>query len=121
MLPWYNTISFWVISWFLLYIADIVPYNPKLFLIILFLLNFTQIPQIKSTKGKLSFLLYSVVGKLIPLYLLRNTQTTTKDNIFGVILVLIHIVYLRVKNIDIYNFYIRDIPRIWEKIYGGLY
>lgn len=75
--------SYWILAWYLAYIANIMSYNPKwglvlgiienLVMLVVFIIFGANIAYI------LLFLLINLIIKGIPLYTIYNTKTTVKD------------------------------------------
>ena len=87
--------SYWLFLWWVLYyVLRLTPYNPKFFLLIGLIENiglfFFLAPEKKSF-----FLLVNTFIKVIPLYLVWNRPTGTRDIYAGLVLFAIYILWLK--------------------------
>ncbi len=85
-------LSYWIFIYFLLYYFGIVPYNPKLLLIIsiIYIIIFVIIVFLYSKKIKyfLLFITLNLLVKVIPLILIWNDKFTINDFIFSYIFII---------------------------------
>jgi hypothetical protein len=94
--------SYWLFTWWVLYYFGVLPFNPKLFLILGTLENALGIFILP--KEKLPF--YIVINffiKVLPLILVWNTVTTKRDIAFGVILGLVYLTWLKLNQEDVFR------------------
>jgi hypothetical protein len=105
--------SYWVLLWFLLYIAKIIHYNPKpLFvfgiffsvfqIVIMFLYN-------KEFNYIFAFILANILMKILPFYFLYKTKVTRQDYYAIAISIFVYITWLKINNKNIYKFFIEYI------------
>jgi hypothetical protein len=92
--------TYWVFAWYLAYMANLTPYNPKLALILGIAINTLIAIAVLVNGGKISsiflFLFVNTLLKGIPLYTIYNTKITEKDvyaleGIFAIYLIWVHI------------------------------
>jgi hypothetical protein len=87
-------LSYWIFVWFILYIYDIVPYSPKLALVLALLIEVVVFGLMllngisKHFIGV--FIIIQILLKIIPLYILRNETIDYLPQLFymGVLLIL---------------------------------
>ena len=92
--------SYWLFIWWVLYYFGVLPFNPKLFLILGTLENALGIFILP--KEKLPF--YIVINffiKVLPLILVWNTVTRTQDVIFGLFMGIVYLAWLRVNREEV--------------------
>lgn len=89
--------SYWIFTWFLLYMIGVVPFNPKLFLILGIFSIFVLPPPNKS----IYFLIINTFIKVLPLYLIWNTKIKNVDNYFGVGLGFLYLIWLKLNKEDV--------------------
>ena len=87
--------SYWILTWWILYMIGLVPFNPKLFLILgiienIFGIFFLTYPNL------IYFMIINFFIKVIPLYLIWNTKLKSSDNYFGIGLLIVHLIWLRI-------------------------
>lgn len=90
--------SYWILAWYLLYIAKITKYNPKFVLILgiienSFLLLFMIIYKTKISSIVI-FIILNIFIKIIPYYTVRNDKIIKKDIIATIILFIIYCLWL---------------------------
>lgn len=90
--------SYWILAWYLLYIAKITKYNPKFVLILgiienSFLLLFMIIYKTKIS-SIIIFIIINIFIKIIPYYTVRNDKIIKKDIIATIILFIIYCLWL---------------------------
>ena len=89
--------SYWIFLWWILYMVDIIKFNPK-FVIILAIIENLCILLVKVINGNycsiLSFIIINTFIKVIPLYTVRNDEITKGDVVFTIYLFLLYIVWL---------------------------
>lgn len=110
--------SYWLLIWFILYYFKFIQYNPKwLFIISIIYISIVIITMISKHKNLSKVFIFFIIGiifKVIPLYLIRNTVTTYKDIIFGIILFLVYFLWvsyrrgvnkvLQIYTVDVFKF-----------------
>jgi len=92
--------SYWIFTWFLLYIIGVVPFNPKLFLILGIIENIFGIFILPPNKI-IYFLIINTFIKILPLYLIWNTKLKNVDNYFGVSLGFLYLIWLKLNKEDV--------------------
>jgi hypothetical protein len=105
--------SYWVITWYVLYVINVIKYNPKFWLIIALLSNFYNfyfLIYFKRYDMFFAFIILIFIFKGIPLWTLRNTKIYMNDIIAGLVLFMIYYIWLNYNNETMYslfhNFYI---------------
>ena len=79
-------LSYWIFVWFILYIYDIVPYSPKLALVLALLIEVVVFGLMllngisKHFIGV--FIIIQILLKIIPLYILRNETIDYLPHLF---------------------------------------
>lgn len=101
--------SYWIFFWFILYLLKLVPYNPKLIIILgIIEITFTLIYLIFK-KAKLQkiikFIVINIVIKFIPLLLIYKDPLRKKDIYATFILILIYLIWLYINNVNILEIY----------------
>ena len=107
--------SYWILAWYLLYIAKITKYNPKFVLILgiienSFLLLFMIIYKTKIS-SIIIFIIINIFIKIIPYYTVRNDKIIKKDIIATIILFIIYCLWLYINtgnNVIEYHIKISD-------------
>lgn len=92
--------TYWIFTWWVLYYSGVIPFNPRLFLLIatienaigLFILPLETIPFV---------LFINTFLKVIPLILVWNTVTQPRDIVFGFVLVLVYFMWLRINREEV--------------------
>lgn len=101
--------STWVFIWFLFYYFKIIPYSPKFWLFfitvyatasIIYMIYLQLIPSYI-----LIVILLAIIGKVIPIYLVKNDQMIIKDILFGFLLGFIYLLWLYYTNEDVFTIY----------------
>lgn len=101
--------SYWIFTWFILYILKIIPYSPK-FIIILGLIEvffalcyllYYQATFYKITK----FIIINIIIKVIPLYIIWNSNITKNDIILSIILIVIYLSWIFINKINLFLIY----------------
>jgi hypothetical protein len=105
--------SYWIITWYVLYVINLIKYNPKFWLIIALLSNLYNLYFLIYFKRYyilFAFTIFICIFKGIPLWTLRNTKIHMNDIIAGVVLFMIYYIWLNYNNETMYslfhNFYI---------------
>jgi hypothetical protein len=111
--------SYWIFLWFILYLLKIVPYNPKIIIIlgiieILFTLIYLIVKN-ASLRKITKFLIINIIIKFIPLLLIYKDQIEKKDIYATVILVLIYLIWMYINDINVIKVYKKLINSYLEK------
>jgi hypothetical protein len=97
--------SYWIFTWYLLYIFKVVRFNPKIFLEIGLLENLAQLSMMiyynNSIQYILLFIIINTLIKVLPIYSIWNSKTTSYDIYAGIILFFVYFLYLRINRVDI--------------------
>lgn len=79
-------LSYWLFTWYILYVCGVIKYNPKLFLILGLIENIIQlilkIIHKNTTISIISFIIINTIIKVIPILTLWNKQIHLKEDIF---------------------------------------
>ena len=105
--------SVWIFLWFLLYICNIVPYNPTfaLFLGLVFV-NISIIYFILNDISIIRFSLVTMVQKILPLFYLvyiNKLEIRFKDILFTIIVFMIYNIYVAFNDSNLYEVYMNYI------------
>jgi hypothetical protein len=101
--------SNWIFIWFLLYLSNIIPYSPKLiiligFVIIIGILYYLYIN--KASKYNLfKFALLNLFMKAIPLIILYNVIITWDDLYFSICIFTIYLIWLDINDTNFFMIY----------------
>jgi hypothetical protein len=101
--------SYWIFLWFILYLLKLVPYNPKIIIIlgiieILFTLIYLIVKN-ASIKEITKFLIINIIIKFIPLLLIYKDPIERKDIYATVILVLIYLIWMYINDVNVIKVY----------------
>jgi len=101
--------SYWILLWFILYLLKLVPYNPKIIIIlsiieILFTLIYLIVKN-ASIRKITKFLVINIIIKFIPLLLIYKDPIEKKDIYATVILVLIYLIWMYINNVNVIKVY----------------
>ena len=103
--------SYWIIAWVILYYVKIIPYSPKIWLILALIHNFLTLATMIYYQNSLFYvflyILLNFIIKLVPLWLLRKTPYKEDDFWFGMGLLVIYMWWLYLNNTN-YSKYIKD-------------
>ena len=109
-------LSIWILVWFILYMTNIVKYNPIIILIISSFIDtiaiFFKIYNKEKINNILIFIIIQCFIKYIPLYLVWTKNIITSNNIISVIVFLL--LYLLYMYINVGN--IKDIIKIYDRM-----
>jgi hypothetical protein len=114
--------SYWLFAWFLIYIWGGTPYNPKIWLQIgvaeNLLLFFTLLYFRTPVFILVLFLAINACIKLLPLWILRNTEVQYADVFAGLALGFAYLcwVYLRLGSLDALQ---QHIHKSWQNMKDG--
>ena len=111
--------SYWIFLWFILYLLKLVPYNPKIIIIlgiieILFTLIYLILKN-ASIRQITKFLIINIIIKFIPLLLIYKDQIERKDIYATVILVLIYLIWMYINDVNVIKVYQKLINSYLEK------
>ena len=103
-------LSYWVLSWFLLYYIGWIRHSPKLIMSIELIYNILQILQfiMKGLKWKYITLFAIVIlfMKIIPLWIVRKDRITSKDITFSAFFLFVYLCYISlVRNKNLFEVY----------------
>ena len=105
--------SYWMLLWFFLYIAKIVPYNPKWLFIFAVAFTILQMSIMiyykKNAEYILAFLIANTFIKFLPLYFIFGDKTTTEDIYAMIIALIVYFGWLKMNDKNIYKFLIEYI------------
>jgi hypothetical protein len=108
--------SYWIFSWYLLYITNTIEYSPKFILLLGIIENIILlffITQNGSTiETIIKFILINTVIKIVPYYTIRNDKIKDKDILVSCVIFIIYNIWLYINNTTIVN--------IYYKIYNSL-
>lgn len=97
--------SYWILAAYLLFYFNVISYNPKHILILGVLFNSIQFIVFLLHKiapiRLLRFIFINTCIKLIPLYTIRKTTVTKKDDMFYLGLLFVYIIWLYINDIGI--------------------
>ena len=92
MVPRFDLVlSYWLFAWYLAFMSGLVPYNPKLFLILGLLVNTVQLFFVKDPT---TFVFVNVFIKVVPVLSLLHTTTTRRDTGAGLVFVAVYLVWV---------------------------
>jgi len=108
----FNTISFYLFIWFLLFYFDFIKYNPLYtFLLYTFILLFILIYMfyIQATSYNITkFIIINLFIKIIPIFLILhktnwNLKINKEDIYFGIFITLLYLLFYNYRLINIYT------------------
>lgn len=109
-------LSLWIFTWFILYIINIVKYNPILIMLIASIIDTVAIFfKIYNNEKPINILIFFIIQcfiKYIPLYYIWSEEILTLTNIISVIIFLL--IYLFYMYINIGN--VEDIIKIYDRM-----
>lgn len=94
-------LSYWLFFWWILYELKIVKSNPKLFLLIGFVVNLIMLARkiVKRSRTVVPFIIINTIIKVIPLIALMNTVITPNDVSASLTVAVIYLFWVLI-NID---------------------
>lgn len=111
--------SYWLFTWFILYIYKIIHFNPLYPLIISLFVNIIQIILFIYYKINYKYILFfifiNIFLKIIPIYIIYLNNYSYNDFIFFIILFTMYILWLKFNNINIFNTFNKQILNIKNK------
>jgi len=100
----YYVFSYWIFLWFIAYISKIIPYNPKLFLLAALIENLIYLFLMIYYNNSLIyiglFLFINFFIKVVPLVVVWKTLTNRYDVLFGLILIVLYFIWLKINNVN---------------------
>ena len=93
-------LSYWLFAWYLAFMAGLVPYNPKLFLMLGLAINTVQLFFVKDP---VLFLCINLFIKVIPVLTLMHTRTTWIDTRAGLILGAVYLAWIFVNHEPVFK------------------
>lgn len=101
--------SNWIFIWFILYLFYIIPYSPKLIIllgfgVIFFMVIYLYIKN-ASKYSLLKFLMLNIIMKAIPLIVLYNIPITKNDYYFSITIFILYMIWLDVNDTNIFKVY----------------
>ena len=129
-------LSTWIFIWFILYLCNIIPYSPKLIILlgfviiigILYLLYINNAP----TYNLLKFALLNLFMKAIPIVIMFNILIKCEDFYFSFGIFIIYLIWLDINDTDFFTIYKKlinnyinsstntTISNLYDKIYNNL-
>ena len=90
--------SNWILIWYILFICQIVKFNPKYFIFFALVFNFCQllmkIKNKSSIKNILVFILLVSIFKLLPFLSILSIDSVMSDILFGIFLFFLYLLYV---------------------------
>jgi hypothetical protein len=104
----FSIFSIWLVIWFLLYIFNIIKYNPLFILIIAYIITAFEIIYLyyykTSIRNLFKFFIINIILKIIPIILIYikngNLKIYKKDIYASIIILLLYFIYLFIFNIN---------------------
>lgn len=101
--------SYWIFLWFILYLLRLVPYNPKLIIILgIIEVSLTLIYFIYKNaplRKIIKFIIINIIIKVIPLLIIYKDPLRKKDIYATFIFILIYIIWLYINNVNVIEVY----------------
>jgi hypothetical protein len=102
-------LSYWIFTWYILYIINIVSYSPKLIIILGIFENLiTLIIMIlygSNFKTIIYFIIINIIIKGIPFYTIRNDKIKLRDIYSTIILILIYLLWVKINGESVIKYY----------------
>jgi hypothetical protein len=96
--------SYWIFTWFLLYLFKLVPYNPLIFLVLGLIDNLGALAMMFYYKNRFIhiglFVFINFFVKAIPIWYLHNTTIRVEDFVAGIVLFILFNGWLYINNMD---------------------
>ena len=104
-------LSYWLLLWFIMYLLNIIKYSPKLWFIIalIYIIIITLCMYKKNMNFILLFILIAIVGKVIPLYIMRKDKYIFNDFLFGLLIVIFYLFWVKYRNRNVIAIYTTDL------------
>ena len=111
--------SYWIFLWFILYLLKLVPYNPKIIIIlgiieILFTLIYLIVKN-ASLRKITKFFIINIIIKFIPLLLIYKDPIEKKDIYATIIFILIYLLWMYINDVNVIKVYKKLINSYLEK------
>ena len=111
--------SYWILAWYIAYMAKLTPYNPKWAFILGIIENIVLAIALVLYGGVISsivlFLLVNVILKGVPLYTIYNTKSTITDIYVLMGLFVLYTIWVQLNGTD----FIRHNIKIFQSILHG--
>ena len=102
-------LSYWIFTWYILYIINIISYSPKLIIMLGILENLiTLIIMIlygSNCKTIIYFIIINIIIKVIPFYTIRNDKIKSRDIYSTIILILIYLFWVKINGQSVIEYY----------------
>jgi hypothetical protein len=103
-------LSYWIFAWFILYIYNIIPYSPKLTLILALIFEICILLVMIYNKVSIYYIsLFSIITiliKILPLYILRNKEINyDKEIVYMFSLFGLYAIWLRLQKENAADFF----------------
>jgi hypothetical protein len=99
--------SYWLFTWFLLYLLNIIPYNPILYIIIGYIITIFEFFYLflKKTNNYnlIKYAIINIIIKLFPIIILiylNKYKSNFKDFYFGFMLIILYLFLMIILNIN---------------------
>lgn len=112
-LIWYNFFSWWVFVWFIFHKLGMIPYNPYIIYIIIYIFLFYKLGLFLINKEyniKPNFNILIIIGiiiiiiDIIPIFFLKR-KIDIDSIIFSLVLALVYILFMTIRKINIKKIY----------------
>jgi hypothetical protein len=130
--------SYWIFAWFILFLLNIIPYNPFIFIIIAYILTLFELLYIYLKNANkynlIKFFIINIIIKLFPILILIYLNKITikyNDIYFGILLLFTYLFFMIILNINpfteynkVFDTYINDDNKnksIFSKFYDYIY
>ena len=113
--------SYWIFTWYLLYISKIVNYNPK-FAILIGIIDNTIMLLMMIYFGSnmytiVMFIIINTFLKIVPYYTLWNKKIERKDIIVTLFLFIIFIIWLYINKQNLFYSHSQFLFFLWQNIF----
>jgi hypothetical protein len=102
-------LSYWIFTWYILYIIKIISYSPKLIIMLGIFENLiTLIIMIlygSNCKTIIYFIIINIIIKVIPFYTIRNDKIKLRDIYSTIILILIYLLWVKINGESVIKYY----------------
>jgi hypothetical protein len=103
-------LSYWIFAWFILYIYNIIPYSPKLALILALIFEICILLVMIYNSVSIYYIsLFSIITifiKVLPLYILRNEEINyDKEIVYMISLFGLYAIWLRIQKENAADFF----------------
>jgi hypothetical protein len=130
--------SYWIFAWFILFLLNIIPYNPFIFIIIAYILTLFELLYIYLKNANkynlIKFFIINIIIKIFPILILIYLNKITikyNDIYFGILLLFTYLFFMIILNINpfteynkVFDTYINDDNKnksIFSKFYDYIY